>query len=62
LRPGEALPKLSSSSIKSERDLLALSGSRMIEQKDVFPGSDPSTYVFIRTATQRNLYLLQLKH
>ena len=62
LRAGEALPKLSSSGIKSERDLLALSGSRMIEQKDVFPGSDPSTYVFIRTATQRNLYLLQLKH
>jgi serine/threonine protein kinase/Tol biopolymer transport system component len=62
LRPGEALPKLSSSGIKSERDLLALSGSRMIEQKDVFPGSDPSTYVFIRTATQRNLYRLHLKH
>jgi serine/threonine protein kinase len=62
LRPGEALPKLSSSGIESERDLLALSGTRMIEPKDVFPGSDPSTYVFIRTATQRNLYRLQLKH
>jgi serine/threonine protein kinase/Tol biopolymer transport system component len=61
LRPGEALPKLSSSGIKSERDLLALSGSRMIEQKDVFPGSDPSTYVFIRTTTQRNLYRLRLE-
>ena len=61
LRSGGALPMLPSPGIRSERDLLALPGSQLIERKDVFPGSDPSTYVFIRTTTQRNIYRLRLK-
>jgi hypothetical protein len=61
LQAGEALPKLPSSGIKSDRDLLVLPGSQVIEDKEMYFGPDPSVYAFVRTATQRNLYRLKLK-
>jgi len=61
LQPGEALPKLPSSGIKSDGDLLVLPGSQMIEDKEMYFGPDPSVYAFVHTATQRNLYRLKLK-
>ncbi len=61
LQPGEALPKLPSSGIKSDRDLLVLPDSQMIEDKEMYFGPDPSVYAFVHTATQRNLYRLKIK-
>ncbi len=57
---GDSLPKLPSSGIRSEGDLLALPGVQTIDQADAFPGRDPLVYTFIRTTTQRNLYRVQL--
>jgi hypothetical protein len=54
------LPKLPSSGIRSEGDLLALPGVQAIDQANAFPGRDPLVYTFIRTTTQRNLYRAQL--
>jgi len=60
LRQGEALPKLSPLGLRSDRDLLALPGARVIEGEDVFPGPSPSIYAFTRKTTRRNLYKIPL--
>lgn len=57
---GQALPDLPAEGIRSEADLLALPGVRMVEQTDIAPGSNPSIYAFSRTLTHRNLYRLQV--
>jgi len=48
---GDSLPKLPSFGIRSERDLLALPGARVILQANAFPGRNPLVYTFRRTTT-----------
>jgi Tol biopolymer transport system component len=60
LRSGDALPHLPSSGLRSDRDLLALTGVQMIEEEDVFPGASPLVYAFTRKTTHRNLYRISI--
>ena len=56
LRPGQMLPPLPGSGIRTAQDLAALPGARLIPQQDAFAGPTPSVYAFTRVATQRNIY------
>jgi Tol biopolymer transport system component len=56
LRPGEALPPLPASGLRTERDVLALRGARLIAQREAFVGPNPSIYTFTKVAVQHNIY------
>ena len=56
LRPGQMLPPLPASGFRSEEDVAALPGARLIPQQGAFPGPDPSIYAFTKVATHRNIY------
>jgi serine/threonine protein kinase len=60
LSPGHALPNLPANGLASAEEVKAIPGTREIPERDVFPGRDPSTYVILRTTTQRNLYRVRL--
>jgi eukaryotic-like serine/threonine-protein kinase len=54
---GKSLPNLP---IDLSASGLAPKASRLIERTAISPGSDPSTYVFIKTDMQRNLFRIPL--
>ena len=57
--PGKSLPDFPASGI-SLAETEGLPGTRVIEHDAVSPGPDPSTYVFVKTDLQRNLYRIPL--
>jgi eukaryotic-like serine/threonine-protein kinase len=57
---GEALPDLSAGGIEDLKRAASAPGARTIEEGLISPGSDPSTYVFTRTDSQRNLFRIPL--
>jgi Tol biopolymer transport system component len=56
LRQGEMLPPTPTSGFRSEREVEAVPGARRLGDAGLFPGPTPSTYAFIKIATQRNIY------
>ncbi|MBI3667269.1 MAG: serine/threonine-protein kinase, partial [Acidobacteria bacterium] len=56
LRPGQSLPPLPPSGIRSKSDLEALPGVRVIERGSISRGPDPSIYSFTKGSVLRNLY------
>lgn len=56
LRPGQALPPLPPTGLRTEQDVAALPGAMRIPQEKAFTGPDPSIYAFTRVAIQRNIY------
>jgi Tol biopolymer transport system component len=56
LQPDQMLPPLPASGIRTEQDVAALPGARLIPQPEAFAGPNPSIYAFTRVATQRNIY------
>jgi serine/threonine protein kinase len=57
---GKALPDFPVGGIADLTRAAALPGVRMIEEGLISPGPDPSTYVFTRTDSQRNLFRIPL--
>jgi eukaryotic-like serine/threonine-protein kinase len=58
---GNALPDFSGGGIADLKRAVALPGVRTIEEDGLIsPGSDPSTYVFTKTDSQRNLFRIPL--
>jgi eukaryotic-like serine/threonine-protein kinase len=57
---GQALPDLPVGGITDLTWAAALPGARTIEEGLISPGSDPSTYLFTRTDSQRNLFRIPL--
>jgi hypothetical protein len=57
---GQALPELSVGGITDLKQAAALPGARTIEEGLISPGSDPSTYVFTKEDSQRNLFRIPL--
>ena len=55
------MPPLPKQGIKSERDLISLPGVRVIGEKDVFAGPNPSAYAFRRLAYSSNIYRVRLQ-
>lgn len=61
LRSGEALPPMPDSGFQSHDDVVAVPGTRNIEEEDVFPGPSSSSYAFTRKTTRRNLYSIPVR-
>ena len=57
---GKALPDFSVGGITDLKRAVALPGVRTIEEGLISPGSDPSTYVFTKADSQRNLFRIPL--
>jgi eukaryotic-like serine/threonine-protein kinase len=60
LKPASAPPLLTPRPDVKEQYFASLPGARLINQKDVFPGPDISTYAFYRRSSRTNLYRLRL--
>jgi hypothetical protein len=58
--PGSALPKLPSGGFKSEAEIAAVPGVRVIGAADIGPGPSPDIYAFSRETVQRNLFRIPL--
>ncbi len=56
LRPGRALPEISSGGFASADEIASLPGVRVIDSHDVAPGPAPDVYAFSRETVQQNLY------
>lgn len=56
LRPGQALPPLPASGLRTAQEVAALRGARRIPHEYAFTGPDPSLYAFTKVTIQRNLY------
>ncbi len=59
--PGRALPELPVDGIPFDSDWTGPPGTRVIERIDLVPGLDPSSYVFVKTDFQRNLFRIPLR-
>jgi serine/threonine protein kinase len=57
---GQALPDFPAGGITDFAQAAALPGARTIEERLISPGSDPSTYIFTKTDSQRNLFRIPL--
>jgi serine/threonine protein kinase/Tol biopolymer transport system component len=55
------LPDLPVGGFRSEAELAAVPGVRVIEAADIDPGPTPDTYTFSRETVQRNLYRVPLR-
>jgi DNA-binding winged helix-turn-helix (wHTH) protein/Tol biopolymer transport system component len=55
------LPDLPQGGITSLKHALSIPGSVVIEQDDVVPGPDPSTYAYVKTTAHRNLFRIHLR-
>lgn len=60
LRQGQVLPPMPLWGLRSERDVAALPGVRLISEPGAFPGPDPSIYAFTRVVTHRNIYEIRV--
>jgi Tol biopolymer transport system component len=60
-RRATMLPDLPTGGFRSEAEIGAALGVRMIEAADVDPSITPDVYVFSRETTQRNLYRIPLR-
>jgi len=60
LAPGKTLPKIPQNGFRSEAQIAALPGVRVIDAADTAPGNSPETYAFSRQTVQRNLYRIPL--
>jgi len=60
VNPETGLPDLPAAGIQSAEEALAIPGSRVVEQSGIVPGLDPTTYAYIKTTAQRNIFRIDL--
>ena len=56
LQSGQFLPPIPSAGFASREAVAALPGARLVSEKDVYPGPNPSIFAFVKISTQRNIY------
>ena len=56
LQPRPLLPPTPASGFASKEAVAALPGARLVSDKDVYPGPNPSVYAYVKVSTQRNIY------
>src|ERR1700730_1743864 len=57
---GKFLPDFTASGIDLSANMIVPKAARLIERGSILLGSDPSTYVFVKTDMQRNLFRIPL--
>jgi hypothetical protein len=58
--PGEALPRLPASGIRSVEDAAALPGVRLLDGWNITRGPDLSVFAYVKTTMHRNLFRIPL--
>jgi Tol biopolymer transport system component len=61
LAPHSTFPPMPAGGFRSEQDLAAVPGVKVVQLGDVAPGSSPDLYAFSRTTGTRNLYRIPLQ-
>jgi hypothetical protein len=61
LVPGSGLPSIPPGGFRTEADVAAVPGARVLPYGDVGPGPSPATYAFSRVTSARNLYRIPLE-
>ena len=61
VRRETGLPDLPEGGIVSADDALSIPGSQVVEQSEIVPGLDPSTYAWVKTTAHRNLFRIQMR-
>jgi hypothetical protein len=61
LAPGSMFPVMQAGGFRSEGDVAAVPGVKVVELGDFAPGSSPDAYAFSRTTGTRNLYRIPLQ-
>jgi dipeptidyl aminopeptidase/acylaminoacyl peptidase len=63
VQPGQMLPSLPEGGLTAANvnDTIAALGARVVEEDQLAAGADPSTHVFLRVATQTNLFRIPLE-
>ena len=56
LQPGQVLPPIPPKGFPSKEAVAALPGARLVSEKGVYPGPNPSIYAFMKVTAQRNIY------
>lgn len=59
--PETGLPDFPEAGIRSAEEALSIPGSQVVEQSNIIPGLDPSTYAYVKTTAQRNLFRIALR-
>lgn len=59
-QPGSVFPKVPPGGFKSEAEIAAVPGVRVIDAADIGVGPSPDVYAFSREVVQRNLYRIPL--
>jgi len=44
----------------STEDAQSIPGSQTVEQSEIVPGLDPSTYAYVKTTAHRNLFRIRI--
>ena len=57
---GASAPQIPSGGLRSADDHALVPGAVVLDMEFVSPGLDPSTYAYVKTSLQRNLYRVQL--
>jgi len=60
LQPGEMLPRLPPSGMRSADDVTSFPDSYVIDRYGIEPGPDPSIYAYVKTTMHRNLFRIPL--
>ena len=60
LAPGETLPRLPATGLRSEADVAAMAGVVETEGRQ-YPGLDATQYAYMKVTTQRNIYRIPLE-
>jgi Tol biopolymer transport system component len=61
LLPDQVLPMGASGSFRSQKELAAFRGVKVLDSPDAAPGLTPEVYAFVRETMQRNLYRVPLR-
>ena len=57
----QGLPDLPEGGIRSDEQASVIRGARLINASEISPGPDPSTFAYVKTTTQRNLFRIPLQ-
>jgi hypothetical protein len=61
LAPGSIFPSIPAGGFRSEQDVAAVPGVKVVQLGDFAPGPSPDVYAFSRTTGTRNLYRIPLQ-
>ncbi|MGI9078692.1 MAG: protein kinase domain-containing protein [Gemmatimonadaceae bacterium] len=56
LQPGQALPRLPATGLRTGQEVAALPGARPLPQERAFTGPNPDLFAFTKVTVQRNIY------